>query len=96
MGKSQSKEVVIAQAATTGSQGAIETNIQQLHIVTFVIVAVLILIASLYLWKRCNARAKKWIDKQISVRYPMQNLTSVTATVPVQPAQSPKPVIFTS
>lgn len=65
MGKPLSKEIIIAQNASTGAEGYVETQVKQLTIVSCISLAIVLLVILYFVYRKCNARTKKWIGKQM-------------------------------
>lgn len=90
MGKSQSKEIIIAQNASASAEGNVEIQVKQLTIVSCVALTIVLLVILYFGYQRCNARTKNWIGKQ------MQAHAGQAQPVGAAQATTPHKVVFTA
>lgn len=80
MGNIKSKDVVIAQNASSGVEGYVEQRLNILSIVSIVIIVLVTAVVLHYVYRRCHANARRWVEKQMRNTLPCPTQPSGVAT----------------
>lgn len=91
MGNTKTKEVIVAQNASTGAEGYFDQRVHMLSITTLVIVMLATAVILHYLIRGCHAKIRKCVGKQIRNALPGQAQPGVAAQ-----ATGPQGVVFTA